>query len=606
MRQRWLALAIAATVVVGLTGLMWRVRAANGPAAATEGAAAVTEHAPAADEHGEHEGEEAGHIEGLQTKQVDLSAVTQVLTLNAEVQHDADHSAKVGSPVSGRVVSIKARVGDFVRPGQMLAEVASRDMAEAKSALIRAQAEERAASGRLGTLRQLAGSGALTQAPLEAARRDHFSSAASVKQAQSDVTRARSARDAALAELERVKKLAEARAFQAGPVEDAERDVAEARMELETAQASVHVKQLAYDRSRRLLDAGIVAKREVEAAEAELAEARSRQSEARTHLDVASRTLQREQNISGQDLYTVAEVRQAQEAIRQAERDLQVTEAEVERARGHMDVASAALARERRIADRGLLAKRELQEAEAALTIARAQVAAAQSTLAAFSATGARRSGGLANIAISTPMGGVITRRDASPGQAVEASADLFTVHSIDPVWVIASAHQKDLPRIGKGQSVHVRLKGYPDDAFSGSIAQIERELDTATRTARIRCVVRNPAGVLRPGMFATVDVVTDQDVQALLVPHSAVLDEDGSKVLFVRCMECPEDREPGGEGCGSYDKLRVKLGPRYGEDVQIIEGLEPGAEVVVTGQHQLKTALGSGTLDAGHAGHGH
>jgi len=602
MRQRWL-IVVSAALVLALTGVMWKVKAAS------EGAAEKTETAADAHDHegeapGAHAAEAGPQIEGLQTRRVEPTTVSRTITLNAEVQHNADRSAKVGAPVSGRIVSIRAKVGDHVSAGQTLAVVTSRDIAEAKSALIRAQAEERAAAGRLGTLGQLAASGALTDKPLEDARRDQTSSVASARQAESDLTRARSAKQTALAELERVKKLAEAKAFQAGPMEQAERDVAEAKMELETAQAAVRVKQVAYERSQRLFDAGVAAKREVESAEAEYAEAKARQTEAEAHVDISKRAMDREQSISNQDLYTTAEVRQAQEAVRQAERDVQVAEAELQRAKGHLNVSDGALARERRIAEKGLLAKKELQDAQAELTVARAQVAAAQNTLAAFRATGGRQSGGLANIAIVAPLPGVVTQRDASPGQAVEASTDLFTIHSTDPVWVIASAYQKDLPQIGPGQAVQVRVNGYPEDPFSGSVSHIVRELDAATRTAKVRCVVPNPSGVLRPGMFATVDIATEEQLQALLVPHSAVLDDAGKKVLYARCMECPEDKQPGAKGCGAYDRFEVQLGGRYGDDVHVVEGLEAGSEVVVAGQYQLKTALGSGTLEAGCGGH--
>ena len=90
----------------------------------------------------------------------------------------------------------------------------------------------------------------------------------------------------------------------------------------------------------------------------------------------------------------------------------------------------------------------------------------------------------------------------------------------------------------------------------------------------------------------------------SLSTATALTLADAGKKVLYARCMECPEDKQPGAKGCGAYDRFEVQLGGRYGDDVHVVEGLEAGSEVVVAGQYQLKTALGSGTLEAGCGGH--
>lgn len=599
MKRQWLPVCLALVAVLLLSGVMWRIRAGASDASAEE---------PAAHDHAAHEEGEAEHegeggtpqVPGLTTRRITRQQISDWISLPGEIRHNEDSTSRVGSPVSGRVVSLRVRVGDQVRAGQTLAVIASRDVAEVKAALVRAQAEERAAVGRLSTVRRLADAGALTEAPLEEARRDQVGTAAAVKQAQSEVTRAVGARETAVAELERVKKLAAAKAFQARPVEEAQRELAEAQLEVDTAQASVRVRKLALERGRRLFDAGIAARRDVEAAEAEFDEAQAQLAEAESHVSIARRALTREETISNQDLHTSAEVRQAQDNVRQAERDLESARAELERARGHLGVSEAALTRERRIAGGRLNARKELQEAEAQVGVARAEVAAARNSLAAFRAAGGRDAGGAAGIAIVAPVSGTVTERDASLGQAVEASGDLFVIQSINPAWVVARAHEKDLPHIGKGQQVEVRVKGYPQDVFSGTVGLVETALDEKSRTALVRCVVPNDAGVLKPGMFASVDIITEEQRDALLVPAGAVLDEGGEKVVFVACADCPEDRKAGKSVCGSYDKLTIKTGARSGDEIEVVSGLESGADVVVTGQYQLKTALGAGTLQAG------
>jgi len=173
-------------------------------------------------------------------------------------------------------------------------------------------------------------------------------------------------------------------------------------------------------------------------------------------------------------------------------------------------------------------------------------------------------------------------------------------IQPANPIWVIASAHEKDLPRIGRGQDVEVRVNGYPDEVFTGTVSLIGNSLDPKPRRAPVRCIVPNDAGVLKPGMFTTVDIITEQEKDALLVPSSAVLDVAGGKIVFIACADCPEDREAGKSVCGAFDKIEVELGAVRGDRVEITGGLGPGADVVVAGQYQLKTSLGAGTLQAG------
>ncbi|HCU37521.1 MAG TPA: hypothetical protein DGT21_19440 [Armatimonadetes bacterium] len=552
--------------------------------------------------HAEHAEDEIGHEEhaltvpGLEVLEVMPTSISPVLALTGEIEADADLTARVGPAVSGRLTALHARVGDRVRAGQALATVVSRDVADVRSALTRAQAEEQAAAARLQTVKSLAASGALSGKPLEEARIAHTAATAAVQQTTAALNSARATRDAAERELERVKQLAASQAYQARPVEDARREVAVAQAALDTARSLMKVRQAAYERGTRLFDAGLAAKREVEAAEADLGEARAAETEATTHLEIARQTLAREEGISKRDLYSLGEVRQAEAAVREATRGVEHEGAELERARGHLQIATASLEREKRVAERDLLARREVEEAQSALTVARAEVQAARQSLAALRASGGR---GGASLAVLAPIGGIVTERAATVGQVVEASSELFTIVDPKRVWAWGKVHEKDLAQVSVGQSAEVRVNSYPERQFAGRVSLVSQALDPETRTARVRCVVANPGGVLKPGMFASVGLHVDGSREGLLVPRDAVLDEAGKKVLFTACMDCEEDQESG-KSCGAFDKLEVELGPTRGDHVEVRRGLEIGALVVVKGQYQLKTALGSGQLEAG------
>ncbi|MHB0937777.1 MAG: efflux RND transporter periplasmic adaptor subunit [Armatimonadota bacterium] len=600
MKSRILIMLLAVVLVATAIIFIGKHNATSQPAAHAEDACKDDPNCPDAKSTASEEahGGEGMHIAGLATAPAVLTSVVAQLTVTGEVQANEDATAKVGSPVSGRLVRLSAKVGQRVRAGQTLATVASRDVADVQSALTRARTEEQTARTRLAMVKELAATGALTQRPLEDAEAAFAASQAEVKQAEAALARARNAQELAADDLDRKKKLAKANAYHGPQVDTAKGDVAEAQAELESALAAVKVRQRAYDRGKRLFDAGIASRREVEAAEADLDDAKAKEKEARTHLEIARQALAREEQIAGQGLYTSAETRAAESALHQAEREVDTCEAALQRARGQLTAAQSVLAREKQVAGKALLARQEIQAAEADLSRARAEVQAADNALRAFRAAGA--SGNAVSIPITASISGVITERLATPGQSVEASTDLFTIVNTDRVWVWANVYEKDLAQVRVGQSAVVTVSSFPGKAFRGVVRHIGTGLDAETRTARIRCEVPNPGGALKAGMFATVSLATGQGGKALLIPKTAVLDEAGKKIVFAPCMDCEEDINAGKSACGSFDKHEVTLGAAHGEKVEVVRGLEAGAQVVTTGQYQLKTALGSGQLEAG------
>lgn len=587
MKHRILILLVA--VVVVSTTIFFATRRST--------TSAASETAPT-----EKAGTRGVKIAGLKTASVVMAPITAQLTVTGEVQANEDQTAKVGSPVSGRLTQLSGKVGQRVRAGQTLATVASRDVADVQSALIRARAEEGSARTRLANVKELAATGALTQRPLDDAEAAYSSAQAEVKQAESALARARNARELAADDLDRKKKLAKANAYHGPQVEAAKGNVAEAQAEFESAQTAMKVNQSAYDRSKRLLDAGIAARREMEAVEADLDDAKVKEKEARTHLAIAQQTLAREENIAGQGLYTSAETKAAESALHQTEREVDTCVAALQRAKGQLTVAQSVLAREKQVTGKSLLAKQEIQEAEADLARARAEVEAAENALHALRAVGV--SGNAVSIPITAPISGIITERQATPGQAVNAATDLFTIVNIDRMWVWANVYEKDLAKIRPGAIAEIQANGVPNMTFVGTVTHIGNAMNAETRTARIRCEVTNHGGKLKAGMFTTVHIATGKSTHTLLIPKQAVLDEAGKKIVFSPCMECVQDKAAGYNACGAYDKFIVTLGATHGDRVEVHTGLEAGLEVVTTGQYQLKTAIGSGQLEAGCTDH--
>jgi cobalt-zinc-cadmium efflux system membrane fusion protein len=205
---------------------------------------------------------------------------------------------------------------------------------------------------------------------------------------------------------------------------------------------------------------------------------------------------------------------------------------------------------------------------------------------------------------VTSPISGRIVVRNTNVGEMVSPSDALFTVANLSMVWVEADVYEKDLAEVRKGQVAEIHMDAFPGRTFPGRIASIGDILSPESRTAKVRCILANPDGLLRGEMFARVALLTAKRGRTVFVPKEAVLDDAGGKIAFTPCMECPEDKNAGTNACGAYDKLNVTTGSVRGDRIEILSGVEPGTLIVTKGAYQLKTALGSGKLEAGCTDH--
>jgi Cu(I)/Ag(I) efflux system membrane fusion protein len=184
------------------------------------------------------------------------------------------------------------------------------------------------------------------------------------------------------------------------------------------------------------------------------------------------------------------------------------------------------------------------------------------------------------------PQDGEILERAAVNGMRAAPGAVLFRIADHQVVWVIADIAERDLGLISIGQKASVRPRAYPDRIFSGQVALVYPHLNAQTRTARIRIELPNPDGVLRPDMYADVEIATGTDTPVLSVPESAVIDSGERRVVLLD------------KGEGRFEPRAVKLGRRGDGRVEIRQGVTEDDRVVVTAnflidaESNLKAAL--------------
>ncbi len=190
------------------------------------------------------------------------------------------------------------------------------------------------------------------------------------------------------------------------------------------------------------------------------------------------------------------------------------------------------------------------------------------------------------------PQDGEIIERTAVNGMRAAPGDVLFRIADHDVVWVLVDIAERDLSLIELGQKASVRLRAYPDRVFVGKVTLIYPHLMAETRTARIRIELPNPDEVLRPDMYADVEIATGTEAPVLTVSNSAIIDSGERQIVLLD------------KGEGRFEPRTVKLGRRGDGRVEIREGLAENDKVVVSAnflidaESNLKAALNG--LDSG------
>jgi cobalt-zinc-cadmium efflux system membrane fusion protein len=261
---------------------------------------------------------------------------------------------------------------------------------------------------------------------------------------------------------------------------------------------------------------------------------------------------------------------------------------DVRKAEADLAAAQRELKRERELVDAHAAAQRELDQAQSAYDRARAELGRARSRAELFRRRGA--DGVSQRFSIRSPVEGEVIARNVNPGTDVQGqfsggtAPELFLVGSIDPVWAYADVYEADLARVKVGAPVQVKVIAYPEKTFAGRIEWISSALDPATRTARLRCTLRNPRHELLPEMYATVSVATPAR-RTLVVPRSAVLHAGDERVVFVQTGETEN-------GLLKFQRRRVTLDEGESDPVPVKTGLQPGEAVVISGALLLSGML--------------
>ena len=268
---------------------------------------------------------------------------------------------------------------------------------------------------------------------------------------------------------------------------------------------------------------------------------------------------------------------------------------QLQRARTEAQTALALATRDRERAERltkaGAAPEKRLDEARSAEEQAKARLAAAEASLDQYNTA---RTGGTSEaeglFVVRAPVSGVIAQRDATTGANVAAGTILFRVVDAAQVHVVGQVPETEAARARAVSAAEIEIPGRQDRVPAGRLASLGKVLDPQSRTLPITFALDNRTLGLPVGQSVFLHLLMDTTAPRPVVPAAAVVDDAGRPIVFVQ-------RE--GE---TFERRAVTLGPRTGDLVQIVEGIQAGDRVVTKGAYLVRLASLSTSVPA----HGH
>jgi RND family efflux transporter MFP subunit len=173
-----------------------------------------------------------------------------------------------------------------------------------------------------------------------------------------------------------------------------------------------------------------------------------------------------------------------------------------------------------------------------------------------------------------------VIKRNITPATVVQAGTEAFVVTNLSTVWVTGAVSERDISLVRIGSPVTVKVQGYPDEIFHGSVGQVGSTLDPETRTIPVRVVVPNPGLRLKPEMFATATIEETATKPAIFVPEDSLQEIRGIATVFVLT------------DADHFRAQSVSLGTRSDRRVEVLQGLKPGDRIAVSGAFMVKSGL--------------
>jgi len=192
----------------------------------------------------------------------------------------------------------------------------------------------------------------------------------------------------------------------------------------------------------------------------------------------------------------------------------------------------------------------------------------------------------IAKKVIRAPFAGKLGIRQINVGEYLEAGKFIVSLQSLAPVYADFSLPQQELARLKTGLTIRVTTDTYPSNQFEGILTAINPDLDTATRSVRLQGTCTNEEQLLRPGMFARIEVLLADQRPVLTIPATSVLRAPYGDVVYV------VEQSTNSTGGLTVRQQFIRTGRIQGNFVSVETGLKPGDRVVTSGIFKLRNGM--------------
>ncbi|MFZ5652743.1 MAG: efflux RND transporter periplasmic adaptor subunit [Bacillota bacterium] len=273
----------------------------------------------------------------------------------------------------------------------------------------------------------------------------------------------------------------------------------------------------------------------------------------------------------------------ARAALAVSEANLEKARAQLEKNRIQVDDAKRNFERRKALFDAGAASQSDFEAARSGYETAQkdydinaAGLASSQASVDQSRASLRQAEVDLENSLVRSPISGLVASRSVNAGEFITNSTPAVVVVNIDSVEVSASLAEDEINHVKLGQEVNVSITAASPAPFKGKVSKVSPAADAKSKTYPVWVSIPNPQKVLKPGMFAEIQLATVKRQGVLAVPADAVLERNGHNVVFVA------------EGEKAVEK-KVKVGLAGDGKKEITEGLAEGESLIVTGLQGLR-----------------
>lgn len=224
----------------------------------------------------------------------------------------------------------------------------------------------------------------------------------------------------------------------------------------------------------------------------------------------------------------------------------------------------------------------DLNDAEHRMTISRQHLESLLGSSIDMNSDDLKSAEKLSRLEIIAPFAGTIEERTFSQSERVNRSDSLFTLAQTDTLWVAADIRESDWSAVSLngGQDLKVKVIAFPDQTFTARLHYLGRQVSPTTNSVPLIAEIKNPGGILRPGMFAQVMIPGKEKTNVIAVPAKAVLDDASQEFVFIK----DSDR--------SFRRVDIQSGLKTEDWIEVQQGLAGGEQVVEDGAFALKSEL--------------